>query len=164
MSIANTHLNEYVQRVYNAARDKGFADIHIQEMPDSTKTAREAATALGCTVSQIAKSLVFQGSRTKKLYLVVASGSNRVEPIYLEQEISEVAKLADPTVVQTETGFAVGGVPPVGHTHELQTFIDKDLMVFETIWAAAGTPHAVFQLTPDMLAHLTGGTMIQIHG
>lgn len=145
-----------------ALRKKGIGDIVIEEMPTSVKTAQEAAQAVGCLLSQIAKSLVFQGKNSGKLVLVIASGSNRVDPGIIEKDVGESVVLADPSVVEQQTGFTVGGVPPVGHIQPLYTIIDEDLMKLDQICAAAGTHFSVFKITPRQLVEATGGKIMQV--
>ncbi len=134
----------------------------VLEFDAGTRTAADAAAAIGCAVAQIAKSLIFRTRDTNRIVLVVASGPNRVDEKLIEVEIGERIIRADADFVRKATGFAIGGVPPVGHKTPPITLIDEDLFQYETIWAAAGTPHAVFQLTPDGLTGLTGGRRSRI--
>jgi prolyl-tRNA editing enzyme YbaK/EbsC (Cys-tRNA(Pro) deacylase) len=136
--------------------------LEVIELPDSTRTSLEAAQALGCQVGQIAKSIIFQAIPSQRPILVIASGSNRVNEKVIAALIGEVIGKADADFVRQRTGFVIGGVPPVGHTERLETFIDQDLLQYREIWAAAGTPHAVFRLTPDDLLRMTGGLVIKI--
>jgi prolyl-tRNA editing enzyme YbaK/EbsC (Cys-tRNA(Pro) deacylase) len=142
--------------VQEALAAQGFA-FEVREFPDSTRTSAEAAAAIGCSVAQIAKSLVFRGAQSGKAVLIVASGANRVDPAKAEALLGEAIKRADADFVREATGFAIGGVPPLGHDRPLVTLIDEDLLAFEEVWAAAGTPHAVFRLSPKDLGDLTGG-------
>ncbi len=142
-------------------------DKPVVELSQSTRTAAAAAAAIGCTVGQIAKSLVFRTARTDSSLLVVASGVNRVDERAVAQIVStriepEEVLRADADFVRERTGFAIGGVPPVGHDDPPLVLIDTDLFQFPIIWAAAGTPRAVFELTPWQLVNLTGGTMADI--
>jgi len=134
----------------------------VVEMSETTRTAAEAAEAVGCDVGQIVKSLVFRCTGTGRPILVVASGANRVDTKKLGRLLSEKVKMAPPEFVRDKTGFAIGGVPPLGHTEPIETYIDEALMAYEEIWAAAGTPHALFRLTPDDLKKMTGGTLADI--
>jgi prolyl-tRNA editing enzyme YbaK/EbsC (Cys-tRNA(Pro) deacylase) len=136
--------------------------LDVIELPDSTRTSQEAAQALGCQVGQIAKSIVFQAITSHCPILVIASGSNRVNEKVIAGLIGEVIGKADADFVRKRTGFVIGGVPPLGHTECLETFIDQDLLQYPEIWAAAGTPHAVFRLTPDDLLRMTGGLVIKV--
>ncbi len=113
-------------------------------------------------MEQIAKSIVFKGKQTQKPLLVIASGPNRVNEKRIEELISEPLGKADADFVRKHTGFVIGGVPPIGHLEKLEIFIDEDLLKYEEIWAAAGSPHAVFKLTPSALAQMTGGRVISI--
>jgi prolyl-tRNA editing enzyme YbaK/EbsC (Cys-tRNA(Pro) deacylase) len=134
----------------------------VVQMTDTTRSASDAARAVGCQVGQIVKSLIFEGQRSHQPILVAASGANRVNERSIEQSVSEPIKMAKPDYVRQMTGFAIGGVPPVGHDHPLNIFIDEDLMQYDEIWAAAGTPHAVFKLTPDDLKTITSGKIISV--
>ena len=131
-------------------------------MPESTRTAAEAAQAVGCTVAQIAKSLVFRARVSGAAFCVIASGANRVNEQRLAALVGEPIEKASPDFVREVTGFAVGGVPPVGHSTALRIFIDRDLRQHATIWAAAGTPRTVVPLTPGELEAVTGGTVIEV--
>ncbi len=133
----------------------------VLEFDASTRTAEEAAAAVGCTVAQIAKSLVFRSASGRSV-LVVASGANRVDEKAAAAAIGERIGRADADFVRQATGFAIGGVPPVGHATPPIVLIDEDLMGFEEIWAAAGTPNAVFRLTPADLVGLTGGRIAPV--
>jgi prolyl-tRNA editing enzyme YbaK/EbsC (Cys-tRNA(Pro) deacylase) len=135
-----------------AALGDGF---RVLEFPASTRTAAEAAEAIGCTVGQIAKSILFRAESGRPV-LVVACGTNRVDERKVAALLGEKIGRADAEFVRAATGYAIGGVPPVGHTTPPIVLLDRDLEAFETIWAAAGTPNAVFRLTPAELARLTG--------
>lgn len=137
-------------------------DLQIREFPTSTRTAADAAASIGCTVAQIAKSLIFRGERSGGPVLVVASGANRVSEKRVEELIGEPIGRADATFVREKTGFAIGGVPPVAHAEPPTIVIDEDLLKLDEIWAAAGTPNAVFRLTPDQLVAITGGRVDRI--
>lgn len=136
--------------------------LEVIELPDSTRTAQEAAQAIGCQIGQIAKSIIFQALTNHQPIMVIASGSNRVSEKVIEGLIGEAVGKANADFVHQRTGFAIGGVPPVGHTEHLDTFIDQDLWQYQEIWAAAGTPHAVFRLTPDDLLRITTGMVIKV--
>jgi len=154
-------LSASAQRVQDVLTMHGVP-CRVVELPASTRSAREAAQAIGCRVEQIAKSLVFRGQHTRRPILVVASGSNRVNERRLGEFVSEPVEKADAEFVRERTGFAIGGVPPAGHAERLETFIDADLLQYAEIWAAAGTPRAVFQLTPADLIEITGGQVVSI--
>ena len=154
-------LRSSVQRVVDALRDLGRAG-EIREFPASTRTAEEAADAIGCTVGQIAKSLVFRTETSERPVLVIASGVNRVDLAKLEPAVGERIVRADADFVRKTTGFAIGGVPPVGHPAPPITFIDRDLLGYDEIWAAAGAPNAVFRLAPGDLQGMTQGTLVDL--
>lgn len=149
-------LGSSVKKVQQTLNALGFSD-EIVVFPDSTRTAIEAAQAVGCSVGQIVKSLVFRGAQSQKPVLALVSGANRVNEKRLGSLVGEAIEKADADFVRQHTGFAVGGVPPIGHVVLLATFIDRDLLQYDEIWAAAGSPHAVFRLTPDDLQRMTGG-------
>jgi prolyl-tRNA editing enzyme YbaK/EbsC (Cys-tRNA(Pro) deacylase) len=144
------------QKVQAALYARSFTN-QVVELPDSTRTAVEAAAAAGCTVGQIAKSLVFAGKTSGQALLVIASGSNRVDEKRLAALAGEKTVRPDADFVRAQTGFVIGGVPPIGHANALRTFIDEDLLSYDEIWAAAGHPNAVFRLTPAELVQMTGG-------
>lgn len=154
-------LSGSAQKVQEALKNLGFT-LNVVELPNSTRTAVEAAQAVGCQVGQIVKSLVFKAKRSQRPILVVASGSNRVNEKAIEALIGEPLGKADADFVRQRTGFVIGGVPPVGHVEPLQTFIDQDLLGYAEIWAAAGNPNAVFRLTPEDLIRMTGGVVVNI--
>jgi prolyl-tRNA editing enzyme YbaK/EbsC (Cys-tRNA(Pro) deacylase) len=154
-------LSTAARRVQEALAAKGL-DCKVVEMPATTRTAQDAAAAIGCRLEQIAKSLVFKTRQTRRAVLVIASGKNRVNEKRLGELIGEPLDKADPDFVRECTSFAIGGVPPVAHLQALQTLIDQDLMTLDEIWAAAGTPHAVFALRPAELMKVTGGTFVRV--
>jgi prolyl-tRNA editing enzyme YbaK/EbsC (Cys-tRNA(Pro) deacylase) len=136
--------------------------LEVVELPASTRTSLEAAQAVGCQVGQIAKSIVFQALTSQRPILVITSGPNRVNEKLIAELIGEELGKADADFVRQRTGYVIGGVPPVGHTERLETFIDQDLLQYSEIWAAAGTPHAVFRLKPDDLLRMTCGLVIKV--
>lgn len=154
-------LSSSAQRVQDALNAIGIK-IQVVELPASTRTSAEAAEAVGCQVGQIAKSLIFKTQISERPVLVIASGVNRVSEARLAALIGEPIAKADADFVREHTGFAIGGVPPIGHLKRIQTFIDEDLRGYQEIWAAAGTPHAVFRLTPQELITLTGGQVTMV--
>jgi prolyl-tRNA editing enzyme YbaK/EbsC (Cys-tRNA(Pro) deacylase) len=149
------------RRVADELRRRGL-DTEVVELPESTRTAAEAAAAIGCEVAQIAKSLVFRAAASGRPVLVIASGANRVDVGLLAASLGEPVERADAGWVRATTGFAIGGIPPVAHATEPVVFIDPDLLELPEIWAAAGTPHAVFRLQPAELVPLTGGTVLKL--
>jgi len=154
-------LSASAKKVQDTLNSHGFT-CQVVELPESTRTAKEAAQAIGCQVEQIVKSLVFKGRNTHKPILVVASGSNRVNENRLSEFVSEPVEKADANFVRERTGFVIGGVPPIGHLERLLTLIDEDLLQYAEIWAAAGNPHAVFKLTPSDLMKMTDGQVISV--
>lgn len=136
--------------------------LEVREFDASTRTAADAAKAIGCTVGQIAKSILFRGASSGRPVLVIASGTNRVNEGKVAALLGEALGKADAEFVRSRTGFVIGGVPPVGHAVRPETFIDRDLMAFAEIWAAAGTPNAVFRLEPHDLPRITGGRVAAI--
>jgi len=158
---AGSTLSASAQRVQNALAALGFT-LAVVELPHSTRTSAEAAAAVGTQVSQIVKSLIFRAERSDRAVLVLASGSNRVNESAVAALLGEPIARADPEFVRARTGFAIGGVSPVGHLEPLPTFIDEDLLQYDSLWAAAGTPNAVFELTPNDLVRLTGGRVARV--
>ena len=154
-------LSSSAQRVQDTLVGLGYTN-QVVEHEQTTRSAREAAQAIGCSVAQIVKSLIFRTQESHRPVLVLASGPNRVNEARLGELVTEAIERADPDFVQAVTGFAIGGVPPVGHRSAMMTFIDEDLMQHPEIWAAAGTPNAVFKLTPAEMAAMTGGQVVNI--
>jgi prolyl-tRNA editing enzyme YbaK/EbsC (Cys-tRNA(Pro) deacylase) len=150
-----------VARVRAALAEAGLA-AEIREFDASTRTSAEAAAAIGCAVEQIAKSLVFRTAETGKAVLIVASGGNRVDERKVALALGEQIAKAGADFVRAETGFAIGGVAPVAHAKPVSVLIDRDLLAFDVIWAAAGAPNAVFRLTPDALLRLTAGQVAEV--
>ncbi len=150
-----------VQRVQEALDQSGLS-LEVVELPQSTRTAQEAADAVGCQLGQIVKSLVFRGSDSETPYLVLVSGPNRADLERVSQLVGEPIQMGDADFVREVTGFSIGGVAPVGMPEPIQTLIDRDLLQYETIWAAAGTPRSVFSLSPDDLRQLTAGQVATI--
>ncbi len=148
-------------RVLAAASAAGLP-IEIREMPQSTRTAAEAAAACGTSVAQIVKSLIFRKAESGEVVLILVSGKNRVDERAIKGAIGEALKRMDADAVREATGFAIGGVAPLGALAPLQTFMDADLLAFDTVWAAAGAPHAVFEVAPAALAKATGATVIAV--
>ena len=154
-------LSPSAQRVQDALRSLGCA-YEVIEFAQTTRTAGEAAAAVGCTVAQIAKSLVFKGRGSGRPLLVIASGANRVNEKAMRDLIGEPIERPDADFVRQQTGFVIGGVPPIGHAAPLAVYIDEDLLQYDVIWAAAGTPNAVFSLAPADLLRMTGGQAIKV--
>jgi prolyl-tRNA editing enzyme YbaK/EbsC (Cys-tRNA(Pro) deacylase) len=166
MAASSAALPPSAQRVQALLRAAGHSG-EVVEFAETTRTAADAAAAIGCVVAQIAKSVIFRARPSDRPVLVLASGGNRVnEKLVAERLVAKglgdgIAR-ADADFVRDKTGFAIGGVPPIGHATPAIVFVDRDLLRFPQIWAAAGTPYAVFSLTPDELIRLTGGEVIAV--
>ncbi len=156
-----TQLSPSAQKVQDALRNLGF-DLTVIEHAESTRTAQEAAERVGVTLGQIVKSLIFKGKVSGKPILVLTSGSNRVNEKRIRDYAGEKIERADADFVRDVTGYAIGGVPPIAHLQQMETYLDEDLMQYGVIWAAAGTPKAVFELTPTDLQRMTGGRVERI--
>ncbi len=148
-----------VQRVADALEQLGI-QVEITEFTESTRTASEAAEAVNSTLGQIVKSLVFLAGEQPVLALV--SGTNRVDTEKLATVAGGPIKRATADIVREATGFSIGGVPPVGHATQLPTYLDRDLLQYELVWAAAGTPNAVFPIAPDELQRITGARVADL--
>ena len=156
-----TDLPRSARRVRDALVALGLpADIH--PMADSTRTAPEAAAAVGCEVGAIVKSLVMRGVTSGDPVLALVSGANRADLALVSAAVGEDIDRPDASYVREVTGYAIGGVPPVGHPAPVRTLLDEDLLRFETVWAAAGHPHAVFPIEPQALAEATGATVTRL--
>jgi prolyl-tRNA editing enzyme YbaK/EbsC (Cys-tRNA(Pro) deacylase) len=142
-------------RTAELLRDAGI-DTDVVEFEQPTRTSAEAAAAIGCAVAEIAKSIVFRGKTSGQAVVVVASGDNRVSEAKVAAKLGEPLARADADFVRMATGYAIGGVAPIGHAQPVKLLLDEDLQRFETVWAAAGTPFSVFPLRPDQLRGLTG--------
>lgn len=136
--------------------------FEVLEFEESTRTAADAAAAIGCTEAQIAKSMIFHAAASDRPVLVITSGALRVDPKKVSKLVGERVKRASPDFVRDSTGFAIGGVPPVGHRVEPIVLIDESLLDLECLWAAAGTPNAVFRLLPADLSRLTRGVVADV--
>jgi Cys-tRNA(Pro) deacylase len=135
--------------------------FEVREFPEGTRTSRDAANALGCDIGQIAKSIVF--SCNGQAILVIASGPNRVDTVKIEMEIGDgPVEMMAPDEVKRATGFVIGGVPPLGHKTELRKFIDEDLLKYDVLWTAAGTPRSVFSIRTQDLVRITGGKVMDV--
>lgn len=149
------------QKVQAYLQKEGYA-FSVKELAETTRSAADAAKAIGCEVAQIAKSLIFSDVKSNELILVIASGINRVSIAKIADKLGLHLSKADGDVVKKETGFAIGGIPPVAHQQPLKTILDQDLKQWPVLWAAAGTPFAVFSLTPNELGTLTQGTWLDV--
>ncbi len=143
-----------------AALDALSLDCEILTLPDSTRTAAEAAAAIGCSVGEIAKSLVFRAG--DRAVVAVLSGDSRLDPGKLADALGEEVGRADAGFVRAATGFAIGGVPPLGHAAPVPVFMDRGLFRFDRVWAAAGSPFSVFAITPALLHRAAGATIADI--
>jgi len=151
-----------VQRVIDALETMDLPS-EVIDLPRSTRTAVEAAQAVGCDVGQIVKSLVFRTSDSDQPILVMASGANHVDEELVGSILGENIEFATPDYVRETTGFAIGGVSPLGHLTPIKTFLDEDLLQYESIWAAAGSPHTVFSIHPQELVEASQGEIIPVH-
>ncbi|MEE9216291.1 MAG: YbaK/EbsC family protein [Anaerolineales bacterium] len=157
-----TEISSSMRRVQQALDQSGLS-LEVVELPKSTRTAQEAADSVGCKLGQIVKSLVLRGTNSNRPYLVLVSGSNRANLERVNQAMGEPVQMADADFVRERTGFGIGGVAPVGLLESIRTLIDQDLLQYEIIWAAAGTPRSVFSLSPDDLLQLTAGQVAKIN-
>lgn len=146
-------MSKSINRVTETAKALGL-DITVQTMPETTRSAADAAQACGCAIGQIVKSLVFEGTRSGALKLVLVSGRHDLNLDLAVEVFGEPLKRADPKRVRAETGFAIGGVSPLGHLTQPDTWMDQDLLQYQGVWAAAGTPNAVFCVDPSRLARV----------
>lgn len=144
--------------------DRAGLACKVLELPSSTRTAADAAASIGCTIQQIAKALSFKTKKTAKPVLVLASGPNRVSEQNIERHLSESIIKADADFTRQVTGFAIGGIPPIGHKEKIDfIFMDQDLLQLEIVWAAAGTPNAVFSIQSKDLLSITKAKVIAIY-
>ncbi len=148
-----------VDRVRQALAAQGL-QVQITEFDQSTATSQQAADTLGVPLATIVKSLVF--SVNDQPILVLASGANRVDTAKVGRIAGAKVRRADANRVKEATGFAIGGVPPIGHSRPITTYIDQDLLGYDRLWAAAGSPYAVFPVTPEELVRITGGQVIDL--
>lgn len=157
----NDNLRSSAQRVQNILCAH---NLHTQviEFKELTRTAQEAAATIGCQVGQIAKTLIFKGKQSGKPVCVIASGPNRVDEKKIEQYVGESIEKPDADYVVQHTSFAIGGIPPIGYLFDKKPLIDQDLMQYTEIWAAAGTPYAVFRIVPADLVKITQGTIADV--
>ncbi|MBI2707536.1 MAG: YbaK/EbsC family protein [Proteobacteria bacterium] len=155
-------LTKSAQSVQDALASQGL-ECKVVVLSESTRTAKEAAMTIGCDVAQIVKSLIFKTKSTNKPVLILASGPNRVNEKVIESHVGEKITKADADFTREVTDFAIGGIPPMGHKKIIDhIFIDEDLLKFDSVWAAAGTPNAVFNLQSKDLLALTAGKVISI--
>jgi prolyl-tRNA editing enzyme YbaK/EbsC (Cys-tRNA(Pro) deacylase) len=150
-----------VRRVCDALVALGLP-CEVRRLADSTRTAPEAAAAVGCELGAIVKSLVMRGTRSGEPVLALVSGDNRADVARIEAALGEPVQRPDAAFVREVTGYAIGGIPPVGHPRAIPTVMDRHLLRFETVWAAAGHPHAVFPITPGALAEAAHADVIDL--
>jgi prolyl-tRNA editing enzyme YbaK/EbsC (Cys-tRNA(Pro) deacylase) len=143
-----------VQQVLAASQ----IDTRVIELAIAARTSAQAADALGVEVGQIAKSLVFRAANSGRPVLVIAAGDRRVDEARVAALLGEPIERASPEFVRENSGFAIGGVAPVGHARSMVTFVDTSLRRFSVLWAAGGTPHCVFPIAPEQLLRVSGGT------
>ena len=146
-------------RVQERLRERGL-EVSVQVLPDSTRTAGEAAAAVGCDVGQIVKSLVFVAGGKPVVALV--SGANRLDEKRLAAVAGEPVVKADADTARTATGYAIGGVPPFGHTTDVPVFMDRELLEHRVVWAAAGRPDSVFEIEPERLRELSNAVVMDL--
>jgi prolyl-tRNA editing enzyme YbaK/EbsC (Cys-tRNA(Pro) deacylase) len=161
MNADSSSLPASAQRV-QAALDSLGVDTRVIQLPAAARTSQQAADALGVEVGRIAKSLVFRAAATGRAVLVITAGDRRVDEGRLAAELGEPVERAPPEFVRASTGFAIGGVAPVGHPANLETFVDASLRRFDAVWAAGGTPHCVFSITPAALLAAGGGREVDL--
>lgn len=157
---AEATLSDAARRVQDAIAARGYS-YRVIELAIPVRTAADAAREVGCEVGQIAKSIVFRSASGRGV-LVIASGSNRVDEAKVAALVGEPIGRAEPAWVREITGFAIGGIPPLGHARPLVTFVDEDLLRFAEIWAAAGHPNSLFPLDPRDLPGLSGGALASV--
>ncbi|MCC6299984.1 MAG: YbaK/EbsC family protein [Anaerolineales bacterium] len=156
-----TNLSPSAQKIQNLLHSLGY-DYAVIEHAESTRTAQEAADRAGCELGQIVKSLIFKGKESHKPILVLTSGANRVDEKRIGEYAGEAIGKADADFARAVTGFAIGGVPPIGHVEKIETYLDEDFLQYQTVWAAAGTPNAIFELKTLDLQTMTGGKVARV--
>ena len=155
-------LSRSARIIQDVLSEKGI-NFKVIELSESTRTAQDAANALGCEIGQIVKSLIFKIQESNEPILILASGPNRVNEEKIALQLGKKITKADADFTREVTGFAIGGIPPLGHKQKIKTFIDHDLFKFDELWAAAGTPNAVFSVKSSDLQMLTDGTIVAIY-
>ena len=154
-------LSPSAQKIQDLLNSLGY-NYNVIEHAESTRTAQEAADRAGCELGQIVKSLIFKGKESGKPILVLTSGANRVDEKRIREYAGEGIGKADADFVRAVTGFAIGGVSLIGHTQAMETYIDEDFLQFPTVWAAAGTPNAIFELKTEDLQKMTNGKVARV--
>jgi prolyl-tRNA editing enzyme YbaK/EbsC (Cys-tRNA(Pro) deacylase) len=159
--MSSNELASSALKVQHAADALGLK-IQVRQMEASTRTAEEAAAACGVTVGQIVKSLVFVGAESGRPYLLLVAGNNRVNEKAMASHLGEKLRRPDADAVRSVTGYAIGGIPPFGHDQPLATYMDADLLTYDVVWAAAGTPRAVFSSAPAALRDATKAQVVRV--
>jgi len=154
-------LSPSAQKIQDLLNSLGY-NLAVIEHAESTRTAQEAADRAGCELGQIVKSLIFKGKASNKPILVLTSGANRVDEKRISEYVGETIGKADADFARAATGFVIGGVPPFGHIQKIETYIDEDFLQYEKIWAAAGTPNAIFELPVAVLQKITEGRVVRV--
>ena len=154
-------LSSTAQKIQNLLNELGY-NYTVIEHAESTRTAQEAADQAGCELGQIVKSLIFRGKTSGKPILVLTSGPNRVNEKLISEYAGESIGKADADFVRAVTGYAIGGIPPFGHVEPMETYLDEDFLKYTTIWAAAGTPKAIFELKTEDLQKMTNGKVVKV--
>ena len=154
-------LSSTAQKIQNLLNELGY-NYTVIEHAESTRTAQEAADQAGCELGQIVKSLIFRGKTSGKPILVLTSGPNRVNEKLISEYAGESIGKADADFVRAVTGYAIGGIPPFGHVEPMETYLDEDFLKYTTIWAAAGTPKAIFELRTEDLQKMTNGKVVKV--
>lgn len=159
----NQSLSKSAKSLQSALKKHGL-DCKVVELASSARTAQDAANSIGCNIAQIAKSLIFKTVTTSKPVLVLASGLNKVSEKVIESYIGEPIVKADAQFTKDITGFAIGGIPPIGHKQQIDfIFIDQDLIKLSSFWASAGTSHVVFNVTAKDLLAVVPGKVINLN-
>ena len=153
-------MSKSLRRVQAALQAAGL-DTTPLEMGAETRTAAQAAAAAGCEIDQIAKSIIFQGAGSGRIVLFITAGGRQVDPARAAQAAGEPLVRADAEAVRAQTGFAIGGVAPVGHLAPVRSFFDPRLLNFATVWAAAGTPRHIFAIAPADLLRISGAEPVE---
>lgn len=154
-------LSPTAQKFQDLLNSLGYSYTVIEHI-ESTRTAQEAADRAGCELGQIVKSLIFKGRESGKPILVLTSGANRVDEKHIREYAGESIGKADADFVRAVTGYAIGGVGPIGHIQKMETYIDEDFLQYQTIWSAAGTPNAIFELKTEDLQKMTDGRIVGV--